>query len=136
MDQKKGGKGTKGAQLADGSQGQEADCEYVFRNRVLQLRRDGSWQYRTGIAISLPHLFCSLGREREYTAAELYGYYNTLETLAVKRPRPWTNPVRQAAAAQRWKEKQGAWARLCSLASRWQLQASMALVAQHPASPW
>ena len=101
----KGGKGTKGEQLAVGSQGKEADCEYVFRNRVLQLRHDGSWQYRAGIAITLPHLFLHLGRE--YTAAELYGYFNTLETLAVKRPRPWTNPLRQAAAAQHWKENKG-----------------------------
>ena len=55
----------------------------MFRNRVLQLRHDGSWQYRVGIAICLPHLFLCLGRD--YTAAELHGYYNTLETLAVKR---------------------------------------------------
>ena len=97
---------TKGEQvLAVGSQGQESDCEHVFRNRVLQLRHDGSWQYRAGSAITLPHVFLYLGRE--YTAAELYGYYNTLETLAVKRPRPWSNPVRQAAAAQRWKDNKG-----------------------------
>ena len=55
----------------------------MLRYRVLQHRHDGSWQYRAGIAICLPHLFLCLGRD--YTAAELQVYYNTLETLAVKR---------------------------------------------------
>ena len=97
---------TKGEQvLAVGSQGKNADGEYSFRNHVLQLRHDGSWQHRAGIAITLPHLFLHLGRE--YTAAELYGYFNTLETLVVKRPHSWGNPVRQEAAAQRWKNNKG-----------------------------
>ena len=74
----------------------------VFCNRVLRLHHDFSWHYRAGIAVSLPHLFLSLGQM--HTAAELYGYFNTLEPLCVKRPHAWTNPVRQAAAYQRWQD--------------------------------
>ena len=90
------GKGTKGKGKVQASE----DLSDVFRNRVLQLHYDFSWHYRAGIAVTLPHLLLSLGEM--YTAADLYGYFNTLEPLCVKRPHAWTNPVRQAAAHQRW----------------------------------
>jgi len=102
----------KGEQLVVGSKGkgkvqasEEGGREYVFHNRVLQLHHDRSWQYRSGIAISLPHLFLSLGLD--YTAADLYGYFNTLQPLCVKRPHAWSHPVRQEAAHQRWKSSMG-----------------------------
>ena len=97
------GKGQQLQQLAVGSQGQDAD--YLFRNRVLQLRHDGSWKYKVGIAITLLELFVQLGPE--YTAAQLYGYYNSLDTLAVKRPHAWAHPVRQMAAIEHWKSNKG-----------------------------
>jgi hypothetical protein len=42
------------------------------------------------------------------SAQELYGYYNSLDLLAVKRPHAWANPTRQAAAILR-KQETGFW---------------------------
>ena len=71
----------KGRGSEDEGQGDQEPQEYVFCNRVLQLRNDGSWQYKAGSAISLPELRFSLGRVN--TAAQLYNYFNTLEMLTV-----------------------------------------------------
>jgi hypothetical protein len=89
--------------VGSGSHCQDADCR--FCNRVLKLRHDGSWKYKTGVAITLLELFVKLGPE--YTAAELYAYYNTLATLSVKRPHAWAHPVRQMAATDKWKLNKG-----------------------------
>jgi len=87
------------------SKGDEDEHEFRFENRVLRERHDGSWEHMGGMAVSLPQLFLSLGHL--YTAAELYGYFNTLEPLCVKRPHAWASPVRQVAAAGRWRESNG-----------------------------
>ena len=95
------GKG-KGKQLAVGSKGKD---ELEFRNRVVQRHHDSSWQNRAGIAVTLPQLFLSLGRK--YTAAELYGYFNTLESLCITRLHAWARPVRQAASIERASKGRG-----------------------------
>ncbi len=74
---------------------------FSFFNRVLELSVDGTWRYRQGTAITLSHLLLALGEQ--YTAAKLYAYYNMCAPLAVKRPHAWADPVRQAAAIERFR---------------------------------
>ena len=54
--------------------------------------------------ITLPGLFVELGGE--YSACDLYRFWNEGDLLAVKRQHAWAKPERVAAAARRF-EKTG-----------------------------
>ena len=89
-------RGSKGKQLAVGSS---------FRNSVLYLSSKGHWYVKKGITISLP---ASMMLGSQFTAARLYRFWCQTQLLVVKRPHPWTNPVRREAARQRY-QRTGYW---------------------------
>ena len=59
---------------------------------------DADYYVREGPCISLPMLF-SAGM-REFSAFDLYSYYNSLELIAVKRPHPESSGSKQSRAAR------------------------------------
>ena len=73
-----------------------------FNSTVLRVIADGTWHCRRGTCMSLAHLFAMIGHG--YTAARLYEYYNLCRPLASKRQHPWSSPVRQQAAHDRYNE--------------------------------
>ena len=81
--------GGKGAQLVQAR-------GLPFTSNILNWKEDGTWQYRTGTCLSLPHVFAKCGPE--FTAAQLYAYYNVCRPIASKRPHAWAAPARHTAA--------------------------------------
>ena len=73
-----------------------------FTSNVVRLSPDGTWHFRRGTCMSLAHLFAKLGEH--WTAAKLYQYYNLSRVFACKRENAWSNPVRRAAATERYRE--------------------------------
>ena len=69
-------------------------------SNILTWSEDGTWQYRTGKCMSLPHLFAKCGRF--FSAAELYEYYNICRPVACKKAHSsWQARFRQTVAVQR-----------------------------------
>ena len=69
-----GGGGGKG-KPAVGGKGQLVLARGLpFESNILRWNEDGTWYYRTGTCLSLPHLFAKCGHH--FTAAKLYAYYN------------------------------------------------------------
>ena len=94
-----GGGGGKG-KPAVGGKGQLVLARGLpFESSILRWTEDGTWYYRAGKCLSLPHLFAKCGRL--HTAAKLYEYYNLCRPIASKRPHAWSSPARQVAAIER-----------------------------------
>ena len=70
-----------------------------FTSNILKWDKYGTWQYREGKCVSLPHLFAKCGHL--FTAAQLCAYYNLCRPIASKRPHAWSSPARQVAANER-----------------------------------
>ena len=95
-----GGGGGKG-KPAVGGKGQLVLARGLpFESNILFWDEDGTWYYRTGKCVSLPHLFAKCGPL--FTAAQLYKYYNLCRPIASKRPHAWCSPARQEAAFERY----------------------------------
>ena len=94
-----GGGGGKG-KPAVGGKGQLVLARGLpFESNVLRWTEEGTWYYRAGACLSLPHLFAKCGHL--FTAAKLYEYYNLCRPIASKRPHAWSSPARQVAASER-----------------------------------
>ena len=94
-----GGGGGKG-KPAVGGKGQFVRARGLpFKSNILCWNADGTWYYRAGTCLSLPHVFAKCGRL--FTAAKLYEYYNLCRPIASKRPHAWSSPARQVAAIER-----------------------------------
>ena len=94
-----GGGGGKG-KPAVGGKGQLVLARGLpFESNILRWNEDGTWYYRAGTCLSLPHVFAKCGRL--FTAAKLYEYYNLCRPIASKRPHAWSSPARQVAAIER-----------------------------------
>ena len=95
-----GGGGGKG-KPAVGGKGQLVLARGLpFESNILRWPEDGTWYYRAGTCLSLPHVFAKCGRL--FTAAKLYAHYNLCRPLASKRPHAWSSPARQVAAIERY----------------------------------
>ena len=95
-----GGGGGKG-KPAVGGKGQLVLARGLpFESNILRWNEDGTWYYRAGTCLSLPHVFAKCGRL--FTAAKLYAYYNLCRPIASKRPHAWSSPARQVAAIERY----------------------------------
>ena len=81
--------------------GQSLKHRLPFASSALQVDANGTWRYRQGVCTSLPHLFATLGNQ--FTAAEIYKYYNLCTLFATKKPRAWSSPYRQQARQERYK---------------------------------
>ena len=105
----KQGKGMeKKGKVKVGGKGQYIGSEYdreEWISSVLHIDfKKGCWMYRVGSCLDLPTLFLKLGKD--YTATQLYRYWNTLPSFATKKPHAWGSPWLQAAAIDR-KQKTG-----------------------------
>ena len=81
--------------------GQSLKHRLPFASSALQVDADGTWRYRQGVCVSLAQLFASLGHD--FTAVEIYKYYNLCTPFATKKPHGWSAPVRQQARHEQYK---------------------------------
>ena len=83
----------------------------TWESNVLRVGTDENcWQYREGRCIDLATLFLTFGKQ--YTATQLYRYWNTLTDFADKRPHPWASPWVREAAHDRYR-KAGCYGHRC-----------------------
>ena len=90
------------ASWKDGGALQPAVGGEARTNRVFKFAEkedeDADYYVREGNCINLPMLF--LAGMREFSAFDLYSYYNSLELIAVKRPHPESSGSKQSRAAR------------------------------------
>ena len=94
-----GGGGGKGKPAVGGKSQSVAARGLPFESSILKIEQGGTWEFRSGTCMSLACLFDTCGRE--FTAAQLYAYYNRCSLIASKRPHAWSSPARQVAAIER-----------------------------------